>query len=91
MISIQIGLNANGLSLQMGKMRDWLDAEHIEAAGFSYRNSTACLVFRGTRDTRNFSKQFAQPAAPKHDNPTTNRAEKLTSTRSSIRRRLLAG
>ena len=37
MFSIQVPLNAKDLPAQMGAMRDCLDANGIEAAGFSYR------------------------------------------------------
>jgi hypothetical protein len=59
MFSIQLSLNTKDLASQMGKMRDWLDANRIEVAGFSYSDRAACLVFRETRDARTFSEQFA--------------------------------
>jgi hypothetical protein len=59
MFSIQIRLNPKDLSAQMGKMRDWLDANRIEAAGFSYSDRAARLVFRETQDAHTFSEQFA--------------------------------
>ena len=62
MFSIQIRLNPRDLSSQMGKMRDWLDANKIEAAGFSYSDSAARVVFRETQDARTFSKRFARRA-----------------------------
>jgi hypothetical protein len=59
MVSIQIMLNTKDLSSQMGKMRDWLDANRIEAAGFTYSDRSARLVFRETQDARTFLERFA--------------------------------
>jgi hypothetical protein len=59
MFSIQIPLNAKDLPAQMGAMRDCLDANGIEAAGFSVRKRTAFLVFRAPQDAGLFSEQFA--------------------------------
>jgi hypothetical protein len=59
MFSIQVPLKAKDLPAQMGAMRDCLDANGIEAAGFSYRKRTAFLVFRVPQDAETFSEQFA--------------------------------
>jgi hypothetical protein len=59
MFAIQMKLKTKDLSSQMGKMRDWLDANRIEAAGFSCSGRSVRLVFRETQDARTFSEQFA--------------------------------
>jgi hypothetical protein len=59
MFSIQVPLNAKDMPAQMGAMRDCLDANGIEAAGFSYRKRTAFLIFRAPQDAKIFSEQFA--------------------------------
>jgi hypothetical protein len=60
MFQVQTKLLASDLPVLMGKMRDWLDANHIEAAGFAYVSGVAYLAFRMRRDASAFGQQFAR-------------------------------